>query len=334
MSRPPVIPVILLTGFLGAGKTTFLNKLLSQSHMRDAMVLVNEIGEVAIDHLLVTESRDDVLLLSSGCLCCSVRGELVSALEDILRALDNKRIPHFSSLILETTGLASPSEVIRTFLTHPYFAMRFAISHVITLVDAVNGLKTLENHKEAENQVAVADIIAFSKTDLMPISDDLRARLLKLNPHAKQVLTSALLEHGLGVGGADFSYALGVQAAPHDDRIQTFSLITDKALSLAALTMFLDLLRAQHGDKLLRVKGLVKIKEQPQTPLVIHGAQHILHPVSHLPAWENGDDRSRLLFITDGLDKAIVEGLFNAFLGIPQVGMADAEALSNNPLKI
>lgn len=332
MSRPVIIPVTILTGFLGAGKTTFLNSLLKQDYMSETMVLVNEIGEIAIDHLLVTESHEDVMLLASGCLCCSVRGELVSSLEDILRAVDNKRIPPFKQLVLETTGLASPSEVIKLFLSHPYFAMRFKLSHVVTLIDSVNGIATLEKQAEAVNQCAVADIIAYSKSDLTSVSPALTAMVDKINPHAQRFLTVDLLSQGFGLAG-DFSAIHDMPKPAHDDRIQTYSLITDKALSMAALTMFLDLLRAQHGDKLLRVKGLVKVKESPLTPLVIHGAQHILHPISSLPAWKEGDDRSRLLFVTDGLPRKTVEALFNAFLGVPMLDSPDAAALTENPLR-
>jgi G3E family GTPase len=324
-------PVTLLTGFLGVGKTTFLNKMLASPAMKDAFVLINEVGETAIDHLLVSDIKDDILVLSSGCLCCSLRGDLVTALEDLLKARDNGRIPAFDRLVIETTGLADPSPIITTLLTHPYFAMRFKLTQIVTLVDSVHGFETLQTYEEARRQVACADVILVTKTDISPLSESLNQRLRALCPLAERPDAETLIASGFR---GELSIKPIFAPIAHVDRFKTQVLITDQAISGAKLHLFLNLLRGQFGKQLLRVKGLVKIIESPDTPLVIHGAQSMLHPVGQLPAWPDNDPRTRLVFITDGLEAEIIDGLFNAFLGLPEIDRPDAEALMNNPLRI
>src|SRR5947209_8729961 len=186
---PAPIPLNLLTGFLGAGKTTLLNRLLRDPALKDAAVIINEFGEIGLDHLLVEHLEDGVMLLATGCLCCTVRGDLVNTLEKLLRGLDNGRM-QFNRVIIETTGLADPAPVLHTAMVHPYFVMRFRLDGVVTVVDAVNGAATLDAHAEAVKQVAVADRIVLTKTDLVdtPQRRDaaalLRARLASLNPAA------------------------------------------------------------------------------------------------------------------------------------------------------
>lgn len=186
---PPPIPLTLLTGFLGAGKTTLLNRLLRDPDLRDTAVLINEFGEIPLDHLLVEKIDGDMMVLSSGCLCCNLRGDLVTALEKLLRNLDNGRAS-FARVIVETTGLADPAPLLQTLMQHPYLVMRFRLDGVVTLVDAVNGSDTLDHHPEAVKQAAVADRIVLTKTDLLATPDGaakreaLIARLRKLNPAA------------------------------------------------------------------------------------------------------------------------------------------------------
>lgn len=183
---PPPIPVHLLTGFLGAGKTTLLNALLRDPALADTMVIINEFGEIGLDHLLVEKSEDGMLLLSSGCLCCTIRGELVTTLEDLLRRIDNGRMKPFSRLVIETTGLADPAPILQTLIQHPYLSLRYRLDGIITLVDAVNGAASLDAHEEALKQAAVADRIVITKTDLAAPETvaALRRRLEALNPGA------------------------------------------------------------------------------------------------------------------------------------------------------
>lgn len=359
------IPVTVLTGFLGAGKTSLLNRLLAEEALADAAVLINEFGEIGIDHLLVREVRDGIVMLTSGCLCCTVRGDLVDALETLLRDLDNDRLT-FGRTVLETTGLADPAPVLQTLMTHPYLVMRLRLDGVIAVVDAVNGLATLDAHPEAVKQAAVADRIALSKTDLVDTPDRaaaqsaLIARLRNLNPAAPildvargEATARRLLDCGLYQPGGkipDVARWLQEQAYAdaasgdahrhthahdinrHDDHIRAFSVASEAAIPAATFDMFLDLIRSLHGPNLLRVKGVVKIAETPDTPVVIHGVQHVFHPPAALAAWPDDDRRTRLVFIVRDLEPKVVGELFAAFVGVAAPDRPDRAALTDNPL--
>ncbi|HEY4044540.1 MAG TPA: GTP-binding protein [Rhodopila sp.] len=324
-------PVTVLTGFLGAGKTTLLNHLLRQPALTRSAVLVNEFGEIGLDHLLVKRVDETTVLLNAGCLCCTVRGDLARILREML---PRARRDEISRIIVETTGLADPIPILATLMTDPVAAAAYRLDGIVTVVDSVNGVAHLQQQQEAVRQVAVADRLVISKADLADPTA-LHTRLAALNPgapvaHAAHgVMDPAFLLHaGLFDPAAKVPDVAGwLNAAAfdavthhhhhdpnrHDASIAAFCLTLDTPLDRLPLTMWLQALVASRGANLLRVKGILNLKGHDR-PVVIHAVQHLMHPPLSLAAWPDGDPRtSRLVFITRDLPRAAIEGSFRAF---------------------
>jgi G3E family GTPase len=365
------IPVSILTGFLGSGKTTLLNRLLKEPELKDTAVIINEFGDVGIDHLLVEQSGDGIIELSDGCLCCTVRGELVDTLCDLIDRLQTGRIAALARVVIETTGLADPAPVLSAIMGHPVLMQAFRLDGVVTVVDAVNGMATLNAHEEAVKQVAVADRLVLTKTDLIEGQNAaaLEIRLKSLNPGAPVVTAhsasaTALVNCGLydpSTKSIDVVRWLNEEAYRdreherqgldghhhhdhnardhhhhdinrHDKSISAFSLTHDDPLPLSSVQMFLELLQAAHGEKLLRMKGIICLADDPDRPLVIHAVQKIMHPPARLKAWPGNDQRTRLVIITKDMPESFVRGLFDAFMGRAGIDQPDGQALTDNPL--
>lgn len=331
------VPVTLLTGFLGSGKTTLLRRLLAYAAMAETAVIVNEFGEAGLDHLLLREITDDIVLLDSGCLCCSVRDDLVTSLHELRRDRDLGRIPRFRRVAVETTGLADPAPIIQTLITEREVVAHYRLGSLVTTVDATLGAGQLDDHDEAVKQAAMADRLVITKTDLAPASGAaLAERLRALNPSA--TILPATLEAGpdpdelLDLGPSPFDAApssddalrrrAAAYASPrstdqapkngphrHDERIASFCLEADRPIAWGAFVEWLQLLLASRGANVLRVKGLLNVAGR-STPVAIHGVQHVVYPPQPLALWPGDDRRTRLVFITRDLSRSAVENSF------------------------
>ena len=339
---PDFTPVNLLTGFLGSGKTTLLQRLLADPALADTAVLINEFGEVGLDHHLLERIDAHTVLLQSGCLCCTIRGELAESMRDLHSRRTRGLVPPFRRLAIETTGLADPFPVLTTIHAEPVLKHHFRLGNVITTVDAVNGRGQLDRHAESVKQLAVADRIVLTKTDIAEAAEiaALRERISVLNPAApvycaadEALDADALLARdGLdpAVEGQALRRWLGaeMQAGAHDhahdhghhdrnrhgDDIRAFVLTFDRPLDWTMFGVWLSMLLNRHGERVLRVKGIVAV-EGESAPVAIHGVQHLVHPPVHMRAWPDADHRSRIVFIVQGLDPAAIERSLLTFLG-------------------
>jgi G3E family GTPase len=325
-----ITPVTVLTGFLGSGKTTLLNAWLRDARFADTAVLVNEWGEVAIDHALVRESSETVVVLPSGCICCRVAGDLVRALRELHFQRVDGSIPRFSRAVIETTGLADPAPLLATLVEMPVVAARYSLAGVVTVVDAQHGFATLDRQREAVKQVAVADRLVVSKCDLAAPGEieALEARLAGLNPGAARVRSgastpdpAALLDTGLHRGGGRLADAegwlnsgvyrrIGAAAVRHDPEIASFVWTCAEPRPWDDVENAIATLLELRGDRILRLKGLVNVSGEPG-PRAVHAVQHTLYPSARLPAWPSGDRATRLVFIGRGLEEREVAGILN-----------------------
>lgn len=336
-------PVIIVTGFLGSGKTTLLNHLLKDPSLGDAAVLVNEFGEVGLDHQLIETLDDTTVLLASGCVCCTIRDDLKDAVMQLHARRERGEIPPFARIIIETTGLADPAPIIATFSSDTQLRYRYRIALVITTVDSVNGLTTLACHEESQKQAAVADRLVLTKSDLVDPrgSAALRQRLREINLSADVLsavggvidATSLLQADVYGTSPDERIAArwLAHDAAPaatreaghahapghsrHAAGIHSFCLVVDDALDWTAFGIWLTMLLHCHGDRVLRVKGILNVRGI-DTPVVINGVQHLVHPPVHLARWPDADRRSRIVFIVQDLARDTLEASLAAFNGL------------------
>ena len=330
-------PVIVVTGFLGSGKTTLLTRALKDPALGDCAVLVNEFGEVGLDHYLLEKIDGNTVLLANGCVCCTIREDLKSAVLELHDRRARGEIPAHARLLIETTGLADPTPIIATFLSDVSLRYHYRPSLVITTVDAVHGLATLDAHHESRKQAALADRLVLTKTDLcVPTTiAALRARLASINQSAEVIhavagdLDVTALLHGdvYGPGHRDAEVARWFAAndddalahahrhGRHDSDITTFCVTVAEALDWTAFGVWLTLLLHCHGDKVLRVKGLLNVAGVA-APVVVNGVQHLVHPPVHLSRWPDSDRRSRIVFIVQGLTQEAIEDSLAAFNGL------------------
>ena len=330
------LPVFVLTGFLGSGKTTLLNRLLRAEGLCDTAVVVNELGAIGIDHLLVESADDSVIELAGGCLCCAVRGDLARTLHDLVARRETGACAPFSRILIETSGLADPTPIESLLLADPALAERMELTGVTACVDATTGDPVLDRYPEALRQVAAADLLVTTKADLAPVPAALEARLRRLNPGAVRVaaefgrVRAATGAAGGAAGGTEAdgapADALPLRRRPRDSRpplpadpvrhadgIDTLALVRPAPIPGAALTLFLRALVEHLGDRLLRLKGFVEIAEAPGRPVTVNGAGHVFEPVEPRPGgWPDADRRSRLVLIGEGISAPWCNRLLDA----------------------
>ena len=331
MSATVVTPVTLLTGFLGSGKTTLLNRVLADAAYADTAVIVNEVGEVAVNHALVRQASENVVVLPSGCVCCRVAGDLVNALRELhfQRAAD--AIPAFRRAVIETTGLADPAPILATLIEMPVVAARYSLAGVVTTVDGEHGARALDAHAEALKQAAVADRLVITKADLVPPAalDALATRLAALNPGARIVRCAlgavdpaTLFDIGLRRSDATThvnswlnagAYARAGTRAQHDSSISSFVWRTRRPVDWNALADAFEALLDTAGERILRVKGLVQVAGEAG-PTAIHAVQHSLYPPAKLAEWPDADRTTRIVFIVRNLEESFVARTLDEFL--------------------
>jgi G3E family GTPase len=313
-ARAHRIPVTVVTGFLGAGKTTLVKRFLGRPEGRNTAVVVNEFGATGIDDALLRSSADETVLLGNGCLCCNVRSDLQLALRRLVSDRERGDVPRFARVVIETSGLADPGPILRTFATDRALGEEFHVEAVLAVVDAVTGARSLDEFSEARAQVILADRIVLSKTDLVDAAaiERLSGRLRALNPRSEIVAAQngELEPHHL-TDTSPITDRQFLAEAAHSDAIQSFVLTAHRPLAWDTFSRFMETLIALRGSDLLRVKGLLDI-EGCRGPVVVQFVQHLAHPPTELAAWPDQDHRSRVVFIARNLNEKAVRNLFDA----------------------
>ena len=340
-----LIPVNILTGALGSGKTSLLQRLLLAPQLNDTVVLVNEIGEIGIDHHLVAQATESTLLLENGCLCCTMRDDLSAALRDLHSRRDRGEIPRYKRVVLETTGIADPVPIAYTLIAEPVVRHHYRLGNVVTVVDAINASSQLDRFEESVRQVALADRLVLSKTDLLDQADiaPLVARLKALNPSASLVTnhSEALDPVELLVsdtydkeGKAEEvsrwlkQFASDTRSAHihHASPIDTYCIAFEEQLDWTAFGIWMTLLLHCHGDRVLRIKGLLNVAGVAG-PVLVNGVQHVVHPPTHLESWPDENRQSRLVVILAGLDRSEIERSLAVFNALGKGGQSSTTAL-------
>lgn len=330
------VPIAVLTGFLGSGKTTALNHLLRHAAMARSVVIVNEFGEIGLDHELIESVDEDSILLQSGCLCCTIRNDLIETLENLVQRRASGTAPDFDRVVIETTGLADPAPILQTLMTDPAVTRYFRLDGVITTVDAVAGQGTLDRHIEAVKQAALADRIVLTKTDIADADDCLaiegrlrainrvapivRARMGEIDPASlfdigfydaatKSVDAQRWLDDEMQFRHAhddhEHHHHRSHDVNRHDDRIRAVCLAVEQPIAGEAFDRWLSDLLRLRGPDLLRFKAIVNVAGLAG-PLVVQGVQHVIYPPLMLKAWPSADRRSRLVFITHDIDERVL----------------------------
>jgi G3E family GTPase len=333
-----LIPLNVVTGFLGSGKTTLLRKLLASDLGNETALLINEFGEIGIDHLLIGEIAPDTVLLKSGCVCCSIRGDLKDAVVQLFSRRQKGQIPRFRRILLETTGLADPAPIFATVLADPMLRHHFGFGVIIAVVDAFNAGLHEELHPEWMAQVTSADRLVLTKTDLVSeqAHQALQKHLRVINPTAVIMANievkqgdPLLLNAGLHEVRADLEAERWVRNFTFTNRpeekdghrdhtdsghsaVNSFGVVFDEQINWTVFGLWLSMLLNRHGRSILRVKGILNLSGADY-PVAIHGVQHLVHPPVHLPEWPNEDRRSKIVFIVRGIEREAIERSLKIF---------------------
>ncbi|WP_149538779.1 CobW family GTP-binding protein [Siccirubricoccus phaeus] len=306
------LPVCVITGFLGTGKTTLLKRVLRDPRFADSAVIVNEYGEVPLDHDLIAASEDTLISVSTGCLCCVVRSDLTETLLDLARRREAGEVPAYARVVIETSGLADPAPILHALMADERVATGHILHAVVTLVDAATGAAVLARHPEAQRQAMLADRLLLTKTDLAPAVAELEAALTALNPAAPRLAASH--------GEVDPAWLFAPGSLPefleanarHTEGVASIVLERETPLPALALTLWLQGLVEHCGPRLLRLKGLVALAEAPEKPVALHAVQHLLHPLEWLDSWPGTDRRSRIVLIGEGIPRHLPARLLAA----------------------